>query len=170
MIGLQVNFKNERQKIINNEKASDNMKKDQEINITTSLSTAPESVKNIGTSVPSSILKFVSANELTKNQLLEERAKLFPNSMLPWHQTVNEAAFTLAEKDESLLFKKHEPRRLAEEEVRSSYIFKKGKSRSTLGTEVTQEDATAKRPRLPKESRDNQIKFLSNEIQELEFK
>ena len=52
-------------------------------------------------------------------------------------------------------------------EVRSSYNFKKGKSHSTLGTEVTQEVATAKRPRLSKESRDNKISFQSNE---LEFK
>ena len=111
MVGLQVKFKNEQQKIIDNENASGNMKKFQEINITASLSTAPESVKNVATSVPSSILKSVSANELIKKQLLEKRAKMFPSSMLSWHQTVNEPAFKLAKKDVSIMFNKHEQKR-----------------------------------------------------------
>ena len=165
VIGLQVKFKNERQKIIQYEKVGGNSMNE----AVTIAQIAPQPVSNLATPSPSSILNSAVTDQSTKDQLLEKRAKIFPNSTMPWHQKVNEAAFKLAKNDASLLFKKGELRRLAEAEVRGSYNFKKGRSRSSESAEGRAEEPEIKRKKLSKELRANQMKSLSSEINELDF-
>ena len=114
VIGLQVKFKNGKQKIIQYEKVGGNSVNE----AVTVAQIAPQPVSNLATPSPSSILNSAVIDQSTKDQLLEKRAKIFPNSTMPWHQKVNEAAFKLAKNDASLLFKKRELRHLAEAEVR----------------------------------------------------
>ena len=141
VIGLEAKFKNERQKVIQYEKAGGNSVNE----AVTVAQIVPQPVSNLATPSPSSILNSAVIDQSTKDQLLEKRAKIFPNSTMPWHQKVDEAVFRLAKNDASFLFKKGELRRLAEAEVRGSYNFKKGKSRSSESTEGKAEDPEIKR-------------------------
>ena len=143
-IGLQVKIKNERQKIIQYEKVVGNSVNE----AVTVAQIAPQPVSNLATPSPSSTLNSAVIDQSTKDQLLEKRATIFPNSTMPCHQKVNEAALRLAKNDASLLFKKGELRRLPEAEVRGSYNFKKGKSRSSESTEGKAEEPEIKRKTL----------------------
>ena len=67
---------------------------------------------------------------ITNRLALRERSKIFRRSEKKWHTSVNEKAYQMVLKDPKLLRNKKELRLRAEAEVRKTYKFAKGKSRS----------------------------------------
>lgn len=67
---------------------------------------------------------------VTNRLALRERSKIFRRSEKKWHIAVNETAYQMVMQDPKLIRNKKELRLRAEAEVRKTYKFAKGKSRS----------------------------------------
>lgn len=104
-----------------------------------------------------------SIESVTNRLALRERSKIFRRSEKKWHIAVNETSYQLVQKDPKLLHNKRELRLLAESEVRKTYRFAKGKSRSIAIPENRVAAEEKKKQKMTKEKIQEAKKRLNSE-------